>query len=319
MSAAEAPVHVATLVLVAGVLALPRVAPAAEPAPAAREASRQEAPAAPDRSRRTAAAVRPESVRVGEPFTLGVTVRAEPGVELSFPAYLETGQDLEQLAPARVRAEEDTWRAYYRLTAWRPGRTELPSVSVSTREGARVAAVSSPALVVQSVLPSDGEDLELRGARPYLGFGRPLWAWILVALGLLLLGLALWRWRRGERERPAPEPADDTPPEERAMRSLEALVRRWDAGQIAGGAYFDEWEAILRRYAEATRSWPAGAPLRELADGYRSLAHALDRSTLVRFARASVDRHTPRRAADAAAGWIRGTAATRQKSEAGEA
>lgn len=299
---------VVALVLVSCLLCAP---------PAALAPPLQDARAAPDRSARSAAAVRPDTIRVGEPFTLGVTVRSDPGVELSFPSYLDTGEELEQLAPARVRAEaDDTWRAYYRLTAWRAGRTELPRVSVSTREGASVAAVSPPPVVVRSVLPPDQEDLELRGARSYLAFGWPPWVWALAALGLLLLGLALWRWRsRRRREAPPPTLPDDTPPEDRAIRALEALVRRWDAGRLEGGAYFDEWEAILRRYAEATRSWPAGTPLRELADGHRSLAHALDRSALVRFARASVDRHTPRRVADAATGWIRGTSVTRQGSE----
>lgn len=254
---------------------------------------------------RAVAAVRPETVRVGEAFLLGVTVRAPPGAEVRFPGILPPGEAVEQRGPVQVRrtAGPGEWRAYYSLLAWEPGVRELPAVEVVVSEegAAGMLEVAPRAITVLSVLPeAAGDGLELRGARPLLERRAFPWRWFLLA-GVALMALVAWAWRRGRRGA-APAPREG--PERRALGELARLRAGWEAGWLDGAAFFDELEAVLRRYAEGTRGWDRGLPLRQLPDGDRDLARALRRSAWVRFGRLAVSHREPLRSLEACARWI---------------
>lgn len=259
---------------------------------------------------RAVAAVHPPAVRVGEPFVLGVTVRAAPGAGVAFPDRIELPEGLEQAEPMELRADPEAgaWRGYYRLVAWSAGEVTPPELRVRVTSAAgegRTLTVRPPPVEVRSVLPESAEDLDLRGARPYLEAAGSPWWW--VALGALLVALGLWWWRRRRaRADRGPEAAEETErPAERALRELEAVRRRWEAGRLEGPAFFDEWSEVLRRYAAATRTWPAGTPLGQLANGDRELAGAVRRAELVRFARLRAGREAPPRATETAARFVR--------------
>lgn len=259
-------------------------------------------------ARRLAVAVHPAEVKVGEPFTLGITVRVAPGTRVVFPAWLEGDEHLEQLAPAEIRSEDGgTTRAYYRLAVWRAGETALPGFAVSYGDPAaeRSIPVGPPDITVRSVLPAERDELELRGARPFLQAPSPIWPWLLAA-ALLLSGawivMALLR-RRGRIAPPTEESAGD--PVDRAVAELKELRRGWTAGELDGAAFYDGWESTLRWYVRTTRGWAPGRPLPPLADGDLDLARSFRRSALVRFARVGADPEGPGMATDAAVSWVR--------------
>ncbi|MFQ5680036.1 MAG: hypothetical protein ACE5HP_11335 [Gemmatimonadota bacterium] len=258
---------------------------------------------------RIVTSVVPDTVRVGEPFVLGVIVQGPAGTRVQFPLLLALGDELEQRGAAEVRqtARSGEWRAYYPLVAWRSGIWELPAIEVDllageARRGLRGAVQP---VVVGSVLPEE-EGLELRGARPFVErFAFP-WIWLLAFAALLAAYIGWRKWKGRE----APPPVASRRPEtaaERALRRLAALRASWIAGELSGARLFDDVETALRTYVEATRSWEPGRPLRQLPNGDRALSEALLRSALVRFARLGASREGPVRAIDACAAWIRET------------
>lgn len=257
---------------------------------------------------RAVTAVDADSIRVGEPFVVGITVAAGRPAEVVFPPSLPLSDPLEQRGAARVRPSEERgeWRAYYTLVAWRSGRFELPTLEVELRDdsgaGPRTLTVAPTAVLVRTVLPEE-EDLELREARPFLRLSRPIWPWLLGAL--VLLALAAWWWRRRRRAAARAPAAGPTDPGERALAALDRLRRAWESGELAAPEMYDRLEGALRRYAGATRPWEPGRPLRGLANGDRELVGALELSTLVRFARLRPPEGQPARSIDAASDFVR--------------
>jgi len=109
--------------------------------------------------------IRPETVTVGDPFVVGVRIRAPRGSAIAFPAGPDTGGTVEMLdsriiapfsADSAVTDAVDQV-ARYRLAAWRPGEQsfDLGPASVETPAGTIEMPVGRLVVVVQSVLPAD--------------------------------------------------------------------------------------------------------------------------------------------------------------------
>jgi hypothetical protein len=249
----------------------------------------------------------PDSVHVGEPFVLGITMRNETPGEVRFPPLLTLSDELEQTGGAEIRASEDQleWRAYYPLVAWRAEQIEIPEFSIGTlvagADAPREVVVRPPAVEVLSVLPdSTEEELELREARPLLRIRGPHWAWLL--LGLLALA-PLWYWwsRRASLAAMGPPLS----PGERALQTLIELRVRSKRGELNGAELFDGIEGTLRGYVQATRAWRPSQALEDLGRGDSGLAGALARSALARFARLRTSLESSLAAIDSAIGFVR--------------
>lgn len=265
------------------------------------------------RGSRVAAAVSPDTVRVGEPFRVGIRVRVVSGVAVSFPGSLAEGEEvLEPLGPPEIRAPGETagdWQATYPMVAWRAGEIALPTAGL--RVGGERVAVGLPGVVVASVLPAGTEELELRGPRPPLPVLAFPWGWLLAALAALLL-LAWWLRRR----RPGAVPVRSADPAEMALRALAGLRAQLQGGRLGVREGCDRLEEILRSYLEATRGWPAGALLPPRGNGSGPAAGdavtppetPLRRSALVRFARLRVEPGLVAEDAGALAAWVRSDA-----------
>lgn len=256
---------------------------------------------------RVVAALSSDTVAVGEPFVLGLTVLGEGSGRVRFPPVLTLPENLEQRGPVEVRIGEGdgTRRAYYRLVAWKAGRLEFPALEfpIAATGSGRSVSVHTPTLSVRSVLPSNVAGLELKEAKPYLDLGGWPWVWILLALLAVVLA-AWWWWRRRRREGAVAVPESASSPAEHALRELRALGARWKAEEISAPRFYDELERALREYAEVTRAWSPGAPLRGLANGDAALAQTLELSALARFARVGVQRKIPLEATAVAAAWV---------------
>lgn len=244
----------------------------------AEQAAAQEAP-------RVAVRLSADTVRVGDPFTVGVVVAGRDDVRL--PPLLDVAENWEQLEVARIEPGQDgAVRAYYRLVAWQTGALELPDLVVQTAgNAAREFRIELAGPFVQSVLPAGAEDdLALRGPRPPLDGGFP---WLL-ALALLLVALAIawWWWRRrATGQSVAEESAAEPGAAELARAALVALRARVEAGELGGAAFYDRLEEILREYLAGTREWPPGRPVRASSWTARGAMRELHRhAVLSRFA-----------------------------------
>ena len=150
--------------------------------------------------------VTPETVRVGDPFTVSVRVRAPLGAAIEFPAAPDSGGPVEPLDPVQIRTAADSvaidQTATYRLAAWRVGTFQVPFGDVFVRQdiGNRRVEVSGVVIHVVSVLPRDSAGLEPKPQRAVFTFGLPWWIWALAgAVAVAILALIAWLWRRRRR------------------------------------------------------------------------------------------------------------------------
>lgn len=251
---------------------------------------------------RIVAAVEPDSVHVGETFTVGLTVTGSPG-EVEFPATLPVEDPLEQRGPVQIRSIDGgaEWRAYYTVVSWRADTVAIPAIEVSTTAtGSATLTATPPALIVHSVLPSDVAEFELREAKPFLRVRAFPW-WVLLLLGAVAAGI--WWWMRARAE---PAPAfGPRGPAAVALREFDRLRGDWLQGRVTGDGFFDRFEGALRRYARSTRGWPAARSIFGLGRDDPGLLTALRRSLVVRFARVRAEDEIPLSALDAGERFVR--------------
>ncbi|WP_420441196.1 hypothetical protein [Candidatus Palauibacter sp.] len=238
------------------------------------------------------ATVLPESVRVGEEFTVRLIVGQERAGEVRFPALIDGPESMEQTGPVQIRSVEEgrRWEAEYTIRAWRTDTLVIPPVEVElAAAGGVVRRLQPPAVSVVSVLPAAEDPLELRDARPLLSLRALPW-WLLL-LAAALAGLAWWTWGRG---RGAAAAADvHLGPGDLALRDLARLREGWIGQRVSGDRFYDGYEETLRRYAHVTRGWAASKGLLGLDGSDAGLVAALRHSILARFARTRTEWEGP--------------------------
>jgi len=232
---------------------------------------------------RATAVLSADTVRVGEPFTLGVIISSDDPP--SVPQLLPSGEGWEQLEVARIETVGSEVRAYYPLIAWQTDPIQLPDLTVSTGSGGeREFSVRLPIPVIRSVLPSAEMSLLLQPPRPPLDEGFP---WGLLLAALIVAALCLWWLKHRTTSAAADEsPMADVPDAgSLAREALVALRGDAEAGTVAAAGFYDRLEQILRRYLAGTRAWPASHPVRasrELATDDMGPVHR--QALLARFA-----------------------------------
>jgi hypothetical protein len=168
-----------------------------------------------ERAAIVSASVVPETVTVGQPFSVRIRVRAPKFATIHFPAVPDTADAIEAVDP---RAMEDAGddelidrTAVYRLVAWDVGARTPHFANVIIGEGGadQQYAVTLPAVTVRSLLPADSAQRVPKEARAPLAPPGVLWKFLL--LGTLLLVALAWYWwrrrtRRALRAPPALEP-----------------------------------------------------------------------------------------------------------------
>ena len=261
---------------------------------------------------RAVAALSPDTVKVGDPFTLGLSVVGPSDADVRFPPLVTLGSELEQLRPVDVEwdaAGGGRWRARYRLAAWKAGTWDIPEVQLDW-QGSQLSLVP-PAVHVTSVLPAASEGpLPLEGPwGPRRVRSFPWW------LLLLLLALALlwWLLRRLRRTEDLEE-TEWVDPAVEAREALARLKRDLEHNGVDLAAFYDGLEEVLRRYLAGRRDWPRERPVREFVgeaivaedreDEKVSLRSLQDRAGLVRFAHVTAADAAALDDVDACLAWV---------------
>jgi hypothetical protein len=243
--------------------------------------------------------ITPDTVRVGDPFTVAIRVRAAPGATIEFPVSPDSGGPVEPLDPVQITTTADSvgvdQTATYRLAAWRVGTFHIPFADVLVRQetGNRRVEVSGIAIHVASVLPADSTGLEPKPQRAVFTFGLPWWIWALAAaVALAILSLIVWLWRRRRRG-----PVTLEPPyviAEREFDRIEALGLLTAGERSRHVALMVE---VLRDYLAAvvtgastaqTSNELAGAMRRAGIGAYARCAPLLSEVDLIKFAKRPV-------------------------------
>ena len=147
----------------------------------------------------------PETVTVGQPFSVRIRVRAPKFATVHFPAVPDTADAIEAVDP---RATEDAGdaevidrTAVYRLVAWDVGKRtpHFANVTVTTAGSDQVYPVEVSPVAVKSLLPADSAQRVPKEARDPVAPPSALWKWLLLGAVFAALIWLLWRRRKAAR------------------------------------------------------------------------------------------------------------------------
>src|ERR1041385_7193143 len=226
-----------------------------------------------------------DTVRIGDPFKIFVSVRAPRGATIEFPEALDSTGAVQSIDPRIIFAAPDSTgfrqNAVYRVAAWDVGRqpVHMPDITVRLNGESRVVSLPGYAIFVASVLPADSAKRVPKPARDL--FETMLIPW--------------WWWWLRRRRRPQDEVIVD--PFERAQRDFQRIesLGLLEAGERS--RYVALVVDVLREYI-ADRFGDASLALTstELLAGTRQLAtlphdrmlRILNEADLVKFAKRPV-------------------------------
>ena len=251
--------------------------------------------------------VSPDTVLIGQPFSLFIKVVAPKGVRFEFPSGPDTATQ-NGVRPIELRGEKivtmlgDTAVALYHLVAWDIGTQPLrfPDVRVTFAGQERRPPLGGASVFVKSVLPADTSLRVPRPARPLIVLPVFNWLrWLALLAALIAIALAWWAWRR-YRNRPKP-PVD---PYVRAQQEFARIEERRLLETGEPEEYFAAMVDVTREYLAARvpgvrRSDTTRELLRTMQprEGVEAeLPRLLDRADMVKFARADAAQQEAREA-----------------------
>jgi hypothetical protein len=247
------------------------------------------------------ASIVPETVTVGQPFSVRIRVRAPKFATIRFPSVPDTADAIEAVDPRAIEDAGDDElidrTAVYRLVAWDVGQRTPRFGNVTIDEGGtpQPYPVSLPAVTVRSLLPADSAARVPKDARAPIAPPGVLWKFLL--LGAVLVALLAWYWHRRRKRRALRTPPRAEPFAE-AASSFDALDALGLPGAGESGRHVIASVDVLRGYL--SRRFPdlresltprevgaviGGSELPVLPD---RVAAILERESSLRFARAGV-------------------------------
>lgn len=151
----------------------------------------------------------PDTVEVGDPFALVVSVAAPKGARIEWPVIADTAGDVVMRSPVKISERGETAtghveRAQYDLTAWNIGTIAigLGDILVHTSDEVRRVSLSDARVVVRSVLPGDTTLHVPKPPRDLFPRVTPWWMrWWPALLVVATLGLLWWLARRRKESR----------------------------------------------------------------------------------------------------------------------
>lgn len=157
---------------------------------------------------RIGAVVSPDTVQVGDPFVMTVTVEVPAGARVTWPTPTDSGGPVSMRADVRVSGNENgalrRETAEYDMAVWQVGAVTvaLPDIKVVVNNQETVVPFDAPSLFVKSVLPADTSLHVPKPAKELLPRIVPWWeVWwpALLMLALFLLAWLLFRSRKKKR------------------------------------------------------------------------------------------------------------------------
>ena len=180
---------------------------------------------------RIGALLKPDTVQVGDPFVMMVSVEVPAGAHVTWPVLADSNGPVGMRAPVHVSGNENgavrKETAEYSLAAWAMGaiKVALPDIHVTSDGKDTAIPFEAPSLFVASVLPAD---TSLRQPKPAKGlFPRiiPWWQlWWPAFLVLLLLMLIAWLVTRRKHRRLLVHELDPFARAERDFQRLDRLA-----------------------------------------------------------------------------------------------
>lgn len=255
--------------------------------------------------------VSPDTVTVGDRFTVLVRVRAPAGSTIEFPVATDSAAKVElaadaavgepRLLPAAPGAPREMEQiAGYRMQAWDVDSQPLGLGPIIVRSGIaeRTIPLASYTVFVRSVLPADTTLHVPKPARGVLAFAYPWWLkWLLLALGVLLAALLAWLlWRAYKRWKNRP-----VHPAALAQREFFRIEKLGLPDKNEGALHVALMVDVMRNYLAArVDGVRASQTSSELVDAVRAsgaldgewtkgLAELLHQSDLAKFAAWRVD------------------------------
>jgi hypothetical protein len=242
-----------------------------------------------------------DTVRIGDPFKVFVSVRAPRGATIDFPEALDSTGTVQSLDPRAIFAAPDSLgfrqNAVYRVAAWDVGRQpiHLPDVTVHLGAESRTVTLAGYAVFVASVLPADSAQ---RVPKPARGLFEtmliPWWFWAILAAAIIMLLLLWWWWRRRRHAAPAEEVLDPYERAQRDFRRVESLglLEAGERSRYVALVVDVLREYIADRFAEAPLSLTStellSATRRTSTLPHDRLMRILNETDLVKFAKRPV-------------------------------
>jgi hypothetical protein len=168
-----------------------------------------------------------DTVRIGDPFRVFVSVRVPRGATIDFPEAFDSAGTVQSIDPRAVYAQNDSLgfrqNAVYRVAAWDIGRQpiHMPEITVHMGAAKRTVALPGYAVFVATVLPADSAQRVPKPARALFETSLiPWWFWAIIAAAIALLVGLWWWWRRRRKAQPATVIID---PYDRAQRDFKRI------------------------------------------------------------------------------------------------
>ena len=199
--------------------------------------------------------VRPDTVEVGDPFTLIVTVVVPEGARIDWPTIDDTTAMVVSREPTKVtresmRAGGRTERAEYALAAWNVGALPIGLNEATVRYGSTTLKVplGDASVFVKSVLPGDSSMHKPKPPRDLFPRVVPWWQRWWPALALLAALALLWWLFKRRRQRGAATTFTSVDPYARAIHDFERLDRLALADAGERGRYVALAIDVVRSY-----------------------------------------------------------------------
>lgn len=201
--------------------------------------------------------VSPENVKLGEPFTLEVSITHAPNQRYELKTPSDLG-DFELLSSERKRTDgtdRSTTTLEVKLSAFQLGTLDTPNLEleVTSPEGSGLLPVPRGKVNVVSTLPADADQkgADLYDVKPPEELPIRSWRLLYVLAGLLgaiVLGALLYKYLT----RPKPVAAAPLPPPEplhtRTTKALDALAAQNLPGKGDFKGYYFRLSEIVRGY-----------------------------------------------------------------------
>ena len=210
-----------------------------------------------------------DTITVGDPVLLSVTVELASGWQVADPGVARAIGDLDLLEtePAlqtRLAAGATRIVFRYRLSAYRVGDLTIPPVAVSftgPRGETLRAETASHLITVRSVILPDEDATDIKPLKPQLAvpglLASELVRWIFAAIALLAVFIAVAAAALLLR-RPRENAVGGLTPAGRALAELEALAALGLPEKGRSADHYEQMTAILRRYVTEQYRLPAG-------------------------------------------------------------